>query len=669
MLTAQVLVLVVAVLANAISEGSWQGPSWTMYGGNYNNDKNAEWTPINKHNVGSLDVAWVANYTSGTDIGGSATPTIKNGFIYSTDWGGHVTCRNLEDGSLVWDRVVNDFLNFTGNPSDVCARNAPVIYERSDGSEVVIISAPSRRALFDSGATPVYYGPLKVIALDSLTGSTVWVTVVEENQWSIGTNSMIVYKDRVLGGVSSFENVPGFFSGISPYTILPDVPFSSRGSVFSLDVDTGEMVWKTYMLPEGLAGAGVWGSSFSVDTDEDTLFAGTGQLYNYTEDMSQCLLAHPNMTTQGIFDCYESEAAGKGYHFDSMVKLDFHTGEILWAENGGRYLDAWTYGCTLGKVHLDNTYLPLVCGPDGDYGSAPVLYEYGPGSGNDDDDDDHHGHDDDDDHHGHDDDDDHGHHKRKRHFGHGKGKGNGKGNGKTKYVAAHEKTGLFTVRKASNGEAVANRVLTASSHFGGGQWAVGFDKSVNRLLATNTGQSEVQTAGNPGMTYELADGSVICDGSWWSLHPTTLDVIWQQRGAYARDGSECPPIVQQYIHTNVALVGPQTPASQTAFVAQPPPVNTGPPKVNEVAEFSKSHGVGVFFNGMVAVPDMTGTIYILDSTDGEHLKSVRCEKGGIYGGISVAGNRLCVLCGYGRLIWDEETTGSNQLMCFEAKDL
>ena len=51
---------------------------------------------------------------------------------------------------------------------------------------------------------------------------------------------------------------------------------TSRGSVVAVDAFYGTIKWKTYTIPTGYSGGGVWGSSPVVDTFLHLVFMGTG---------------------------------------------------------------------------------------------------------------------------------------------------------------------------------------------------------------------------------------------------------------------------------------------------------------------------------------------------------------------------------------------------------
>jgi polyvinyl alcohol dehydrogenase (cytochrome) len=131
-----------------------------------------------------------------------------------------------------------------------------------------------------------------------------------------------------------------------------------RGAVVALDAATGQLLWKTYMVPSNNGGSdinlpgfysgnGVWGSSPAVDTQRGLLYVGTAN--NFSAPPGVCLA--PEET-----DCEESPADN---HFDSIVALRLSDGAIAWARRTLR-ADVFSAQC--------------FCGPDLDFGAAPNLF-------------------------------------------------------------------------------------------------------------------------------------------------------------------------------------------------------------------------------------------------------------------------------------------------------
>jgi polyvinyl alcohol dehydrogenase (cytochrome) len=130
---------------------------------------------------------------------------------------------------------------------------------------------------------------------------------------------------------------------------------TSRGSVVALDANTGEKIWKAWVVPgepkryetqpNGIplfkpAGGAVWNSP-TVDPVRRAVYFGTGD----------ATTAPPPKTTDGV------------------MAVDLDTGKLLWSYQATPN-DVFMGGCG-GKEHSPACPEPL--GPDMDIGNSPVL--------------------------------------------------------------------------------------------------------------------------------------------------------------------------------------------------------------------------------------------------------------------------------------------------------
>src|SRR4030095_8800502 len=130
-----------------------------------------------------------------------------------------------------------------------------------------------------------------------------------------------------------------------------------RGSIVSLDAETGKELWKTSTIPRSPepvgknsvgtqlrapSGAGVW-SAPALDPDRNRLYITTG-------------------------DSYSSPAAPES---DAIMALALDTGRVLWTRQT-LAADAWNTAC-LATTPADKVSCPDKAGPDHDFGSSPAL--------------------------------------------------------------------------------------------------------------------------------------------------------------------------------------------------------------------------------------------------------------------------------------------------------
>jgi polyvinyl alcohol dehydrogenase (cytochrome) len=172
------------------------------------------------------------------------------------------------------------------------------------------------------------------------------------------------------GVASTEEGIAGF---------VPDYPCcKARGSVVAVRAsgpDAGAIVWKTYTVPAGYSGGGVWGSNFAVDPQRGTLFVGTGNNYSKPTDP-----AYLQCRAKGGTAAACSSPANL---VDAVVALDMKTGAIRWATRAVNWNDPfaadgsddWNVSCLFG-VPPGTGNCPAEAGPDYDFAAAPNLITY-----------------------------------------------------------------------------------------------------------------------------------------------------------------------------------------------------------------------------------------------------------------------------------------------------
>jgi polyvinyl alcohol dehydrogenase (cytochrome) len=339
LLSVIVVTVIVSLLISSIALAT-QGDVWTSAGGNRQNTRyqQSEHT-LSPSNIGTLTTKWV--FTTGGDV--SATPAVDTDTVYFPDWAGYLYAVDRLTGAQKWRVKISDF---TGVPFDK-ARATPAVTE-----DKVIIGT--------QGSILVPGGGLgaKVLAFNKFTGALVWSTVADTHPAAIITQSATVFDGRVYVGVASLEEALAAF--------VPDYQLSFRGSMLALDLNTGAILWKTYMAPQGYTGNAVWGSSPAIDTKRGQVYIATGNNYSVPADALACVAANPGNP---------SGCLAPDDHFDSILALDLKTGAIRWATRAIPY-DAWTVDCI--PFFGDGSNCPQPAGPDYDFGQAPALFTVKP---------------------------------------------------------------------------------------------------------------------------------------------------------------------------------------------------------------------------------------------------------------------------------------------------
>jgi polyvinyl alcohol dehydrogenase (cytochrome) len=314
-----------------------QSGQWRIAGQNLNNtwNQSAEHS-INRANVGGLSPKWV--FTTAGDV--SATPTVDGDAVYFPDWGGSLYAVEKDSGRLIWSRKISDYDGVDG----AISRVSPA----SDGDQLIIGDTLSSKQTHNGA---------DVISVDRQTGKIRWMTQVDSHPAAIITGSPVVFDGVVYIGVSSNEET---------LALDPAYPCCSfRGSIVALNAKTGDMLWKTFDMPEnggrtdGYSGGAVWQPP-AIDPKRGTLFIGTGNNYTTPPEVEACQNATPTA------DC----AAADDF-FDTALALDLKTGHIKWAKRL-QGLDTWTVACLTPTGPKANC--PVPSSPDFDLGgSGPNL--------------------------------------------------------------------------------------------------------------------------------------------------------------------------------------------------------------------------------------------------------------------------------------------------------
>jgi polyvinyl alcohol dehydrogenase (cytochrome) len=300
-------------------EGSLREPNgldWNGWGVDLANSRFQQDPGLRPAQVPQLTVKWAFGFEG--EISAATQPTIVGDWVFVGSSSGRVYALGLRDGCTHWTFK-----------ADGGVRAAVRLVSASGGLSAIVA---------DLRAT--------VYSLDARTGRLQWKTRVEEHRASRISGSPTSYGGQIIVPVSSGEEAVGAQPNYECCTF--------RGSVVSLDAVSGQVQWKTYLIPDpprpvgrnkigtqvwGPAGAAVW-SSPTIDTKTGHLYVATGDAYT-----------HPAAPTT-----------------DAVVAMDLKTGVIAWTK---QLLadDAWNMACGSN----DPTNCPENEGPDADFGQPPIL--------------------------------------------------------------------------------------------------------------------------------------------------------------------------------------------------------------------------------------------------------------------------------------------------------
>ena len=302
----------VPTLSVAADAPAWNG--WSPSNAN-TRFQTAEHAGLTEQTVPKLTLKWAFGFPDATSAW--SQPTVAGGRLFVGSQNGTVYALDAKSGCIIW--------TFTARSG---VRNAPLFGPRADGSGYAVYFG-------DTGAN--------VYGLDAGTGRQLWLTKVDEHPFARVTGSPTLDGDRLFVPVSSLEETAASQPGYECCTF--------RGSVAALDVTSGQIVWKTYMVPEAKpvgknaagttllapAGVGIW-SSPTVDHKRGVIYVATGNTYAGTA-------AEPTS--------------------DALIALDPKTGEIKWTR---QFTTGDVFGCRSGSANcLEKS------GPDFDFGTPAML--------------------------------------------------------------------------------------------------------------------------------------------------------------------------------------------------------------------------------------------------------------------------------------------------------
>ena len=296
-------------------------PVWNGWGASLENThfQPAARAGITANGVPTLHLVWAFGFPDTTSAW--AQPTVAGGRLFVGSQNGTVYSLDAATGCIAW--------TFTAR-----------------GGVRASISIGPRAGAGRQRAYAVYFSDQRgfVYALDAATGRQLWMRRVDDHPLVRLTGAPALAGDRLLVPASSYEE-GGRPPGYSCCTF--------RGSLTALDVRTGDVIWKSYTIPDpprllrayadgtelrGPAGAAIW-SAPTVDLARGAVYVGTGNTYS-----------GPAQPTA-----------------DAVVAFDLKTGRLRWSRSTTTTTPD-VFGCVPGDVNCGERP-----GPDFDFGASPVL--------------------------------------------------------------------------------------------------------------------------------------------------------------------------------------------------------------------------------------------------------------------------------------------------------
>jgi polyvinyl alcohol dehydrogenase (cytochrome) len=270
--------------------------------------------------VPRLRLKWAFGFPDSTSAW--AQPTITGGRLFVGGQNGTVYSLDAASGCIAWTFEARGGVRASVSIGSIATRA---------GARAV-----RRYAAFFSDQKGYVY------AVDAAIGRLLWSRAVDDHPLVRLTGSPTLYAGRLYVPTSSYEEggrTPGY----------PCCSF--RGSVVALDAATGDVVWKSYTIPERPTmlrayadGTELWGPSGGAIWSAPTIDSARGALY------------------VGVGNTYSGPAQPTT---DAIVAFDLKTGAMRWAQQ----LTAHdVFGCAAGEVNCVERP-----GPDFDIGAAPAL--------------------------------------------------------------------------------------------------------------------------------------------------------------------------------------------------------------------------------------------------------------------------------------------------------
>lgn len=295
-------------------------PYWSGWGLDLDNThfQPAARAGLSAGDLKNLELKWAFGFPVGTTV--STQPAVAGGRIFVGSHEGGLYSLDAKTGCAHWKF-----------PTPAAVRGAILIEQHEDGR--FVLYAGDRSA--------------HVYALDADTGKSLWQIKVDEHPSALVTGSIALHEGILYVPVASFEEL----AGASPK--YPCCTF--RGSVVALDAATGEVRWKSYLIPEApqktavtAIGTQLWGPSGAAVWSQPTVDPAAGVLY----------------VTTG--DSYSAPAAPTS---DAVVAMDLATGNIRWHWQATAD-DAFSLACVAA---LADPGVKKTCGPDIDFGASAIL--------------------------------------------------------------------------------------------------------------------------------------------------------------------------------------------------------------------------------------------------------------------------------------------------------
>jgi polyvinyl alcohol dehydrogenase (cytochrome) len=251
---------------------------WNGWGSGIENTRYQPEPAIRATDVSRLALKWAFGYPGASTV--SSQPTIVDGRLFVAS-AGHVYALDAMTGCTYWryDTDAHGFSAITiaelGAPRPIAK---PKKFKRGRVDAHLDVLKPPSAAFIGDDKGGIY-------ALDAERGTLLWKTQIESQPSARILGAPVVYQNRLYVAVGSNESGAAHDASYSCCTF--------RGSVAALDIATGRIAWKTYLVSEeprpmsnasgvqqfGPAGIAVAGAP-TLDSTRGLVYVATGDSFN-----------------------------------------------------------------------------------------------------------------------------------------------------------------------------------------------------------------------------------------------------------------------------------------------------------------------------------------------------------------------------------------------------
>ena len=293
------------------------GPSdWNGWSAELDNSRYQPKPGLSAVDIPRLKLKWAFGFTG--ESRAYSQPTVAGGRVFVGSASGTVYSLNASTGCLYWSFK-----------ADGTVRGAITISRSRTG-----------------GRYMAYFGDLRATAyaVDAEKGALIWKRKLDDHPAARITGSPVFHEGRLFVPVASFEEASGLWRQYECCTF--------RGSLVSLDGDTGRELWKSFTVLDppkpyrknknggqmyGPAGAGVW-SAPTIDAKRKLVYVTTGDSYTDVEINTS----------------------------DAILAFNIDSGSLVWSSQVTTK-DNFIVGCPASPS------CPAEVGPDYDFGSSAIL--------------------------------------------------------------------------------------------------------------------------------------------------------------------------------------------------------------------------------------------------------------------------------------------------------